>query len=135
MNPIPNKAPYVVEVGGKEYFNAFAIRDIRFAMNDLINRQYLVDGFSGAGTPAFTMASTGQPGTYRYNLLATLKFGLTAEGNGSKGFGSHRELNASCSRTTGKCWQAGEEGRRFWYFDNEPVTIKIAIRVDDPRVV
>ncbi|MFA7426954.1 ABC transporter substrate-binding protein [Mesotoga sp.] len=133
MNPIPNKAPYVVEVGGKEYFNAFAIKDIRFAMNDLINRQYLVDEIlGGAGTPAFTMATTGQPGTYRYNLLAT-KFGLTAEGNEARALEvieSSMQAAAALPENVGRL-EKKDDG--FWYFDNEPVTIKIAIRVDDPQ--
>lgn len=81
FNPYPNVAPYTFEKDGKTIFNPFAIREVRFAMNFLINRQYIVDEIlAGAGGPMFTMATPGQPGTYRYNLLAS-KFGFTAEGD------------------------------------------------------
>src|SRR6056297_3384246 len=37
MNPYPNKAPYQVEKGDEVMFNPFAIREIRFALNFLID--------------------------------------------------------------------------------------------------
>ena len=43
FNPIPNEAPYLVNVEEKDHFNPFAVRDVRFAMNYLINRKYIVD--------------------------------------------------------------------------------------------
>ena len=48
INPIPNKAPYTVTVDGVEYFNPFAIREVRYALNFLINRKYIVDEILGA---------------------------------------------------------------------------------------
>jgi peptide/nickel transport system substrate-binding protein len=40
MNPIPNKAPYVWKTAtGQEYFNPLAIREIRFALNWLMDRK------------------------------------------------------------------------------------------------
>ena len=81
FNPYPNEAPYIFEKDGKTIFNPFAMQEVRFAMNFLINRQYIVDEIlGGAGGVMFTMATPGQPGTYRYNLLAA-KFGFTAEGD------------------------------------------------------
>lgn len=132
LNPIPNAAPYTVKVENKEYFNPLAMREIRFALNDLINRQYIVDEIlGGAGGPMLTMATPGQPGTYRYNLVAS-KLGLTPEGDEKKAiaaidkaFRKASELNA----LQGKLKKDGD----FWTFNNEPVTIKFAIRVDDPN--
>ena len=44
FNPVPNKAPYTVTTkDGKTYFNPLAIKEIRFAMNFLIDRKKLVD--------------------------------------------------------------------------------------------
>jgi len=133
MNPVPNEAPYTVEVGGKEVFNAFAIKDIRFAMNFLINRQFAVDEIlGGAGFPAYTMATQGQPGTYRYNLLAT-KFGFTAEGNETlaiEEITKAMEAAAALPQNSGKLIKKTDG---FWYFNDEPVTIKFIIRVDDPN--
>ncbi|HCL90013.1 MAG TPA: ABC transporter substrate-binding protein, partial [Candidatus Atribacteria bacterium] len=84
FNPVPNAAPYIVKVEDKEFFNPFAIREVRFAMNYLIDRKYLVDEIlGGAGGPMFTMATPGQPGTYKYNLVAN-RLGFTPEGNEKK---------------------------------------------------
>ena len=133
FNPIPNAPPYIVKVEEKEYFNPFAIREVRFAMNNLINRQYIVDEIlGGAGGPMFAMATPGQPGTYKYNLIAT-RMGMTAEGNEKKALGEIDEAMkkaASLPELQGRLVKQEE----WWTFDNEPVTIKFLIRVDDPQV-
>ncbi len=81
FNPVPNAAPYTVKVGDKEYFNPLAIKDVRFAMNFLINRQYIVDEIQqGAGGVMYTVATPGQPGTQPYIDIAA-KMGFAPEGN------------------------------------------------------
>ena len=37
----------LIEVGGKTVFNPFAIREVRFALNFLMNRKYIVDEITG----------------------------------------------------------------------------------------
>jgi peptide/nickel transport system substrate-binding protein len=131
FNPIPNAPPYIVKVEEKEYFNPFAIREVRFAMNDLINRQYIVDEIlGGAGGPQFAMATPGQPGTYKYSLIAT-RMGMTAEGNEKKALDEIAEAlgkAASLPELQGRLVKQGD----WWTFDGEPATIKFLIRVDDP---
>ncbi|ACL70059.1 ABC transporter substrate-binding protein [Halothermothrix orenii] len=84
FNPYPNKAPYTLEKDGETFFNPFAIKKIRFAMNFLINRQYIIDEIlDGGGAPMFDMATPGQPGTYKYNLVS-IKKGFTPEGDEAK---------------------------------------------------
>jgi peptide/nickel transport system substrate-binding protein len=132
LNPIPNAAPYQVELDGKTYFNALAIRDVRFALNFLINRKYIVDEITGgAGGPMFTMATPGQPGTYKYNLLSS-RFGFTAAGNEKKGIAditSALARAAELDENRGRLVKTGG----WWTFDGEPITIKFMIRVDDPN--
>lgn len=132
FNPYPNEAPYTFELDGKTIFNPFAIREVRFAMNFLINRQYIVDEIlGGAGGPMYTMATPGQPGTYRYNLLAS-KFGFTPEGDEEKAIA---DINAALEKAAqlpenkGKLQKEG----KWWTYNGEPVTIKFYIRVDDPN--
>lgn len=50
-NPVHDKDnPYLVTVGDKKYFNPFAIREIRFALEYLINRNYIVQNIlQGSG--------------------------------------------------------------------------------------
>ncbi|HEY8391750.1 MAG TPA: ABC transporter substrate-binding protein, partial [Capillibacterium sp.] len=132
INPIPNEAPYTVTVDGKEYFNPLAIREVRFALNYLINRQYIVDEIlGGAGGPMMTMATPGQPGTYRYNLVAS-KMGLTPEGDEERAL---REIKAALTEAAKLPALKGKlkEGKDWWTFNGEPVTVKFAIRVDDPE--
>jgi len=132
FNPVPNAAPYIVKVEAKEFFNPFAIREVRFAMNDLINRKYLVDEIlGGAGGPMFTMATPGQPGTYKYNLVAN-RLGFTPEGNEKKAIEEITEAlqeAAALPELQGRLAKQGE----WWTFDGEPATINFLIRVDDPQ--
>ena len=132
FNPIPNAAPYIVKVEDKEFFNPFAIREVRFAMNDLINRKYIADEIlGGAGGPTFTMATPGQPGTYKYNLVAN-RLGFTPEGNEKKAIEEITEAlqeAAALPELQGRLVKQGE----WWNFDGEPATINFLIRVDDPQ--
>ena len=132
FNPVPNAAPYIVKVEDKEFFNPFAIREVRFAMNDLINRKYLVDEvLGGAGGPMFTMATPGQPGTYKYNLVAN-RLGFTPEGNEKKAIEEITEAlqeAAALPELQGRLAKQGE----WWTFDGELATINFLIRVDDPQ--
>ena len=132
LNPIPNKAPYTWTVGDKTYFNPLAIREVRFAMNLLIDRKYIVDEImGGSGAPALTGMTEGQPGTYKFNLVAT-KLGLTAGGNEKKAI---QDITAAIAKASelpelkGKLVKSGA----FWTFNGEPVSIKFLIRVDDPN--
>lgn len=132
FNPIPNASPYLVTANDKEHFNPFAIREVRFAMNYLVNRKYIIDEIlAGAGDPAFTMATSGQPGTYKYNLLAS-RMGFTEEG----------DENCAIAEIAEALEQAAElpelQGRlvkseQWWTFDDEPVSVNFLIRVDDPQ--
>lgn len=132
LNPIPNKAPYQVEVDGKTYFNALAIREVRFALNFLINRKYIVDEITGgAGGPMFTMGTPGQPGTYKYNLLGS-KFGFTAAGNEKKAIADISAALAKAAELDENRGRLAKTGA-WWTFDGEPITIKFMIRVDDPN--
>lgn len=133
LNPVPNKAPYTVNVDGKDHFNPFAIREIRFALNFLVNRKYVVDEIlGGAGMPMYTMTVPGQPGTYKYELNAS-KMGFSAEGDESKALKDiEAAMNKAAQLSENKGKLVKEAGK--WMFNGEPVTIKFVIRVDDPAV-
>jgi peptide/nickel transport system substrate-binding protein len=133
INPIPNKAPYIVTVSGKTYFNPFAIREVRFAMNFLINRKQIVDEIlGGGGSPAFTPATTGQPGTYKYNLVVA-KFGFTSTGNEAKAI---KDINDALTKASELPELKGKlaKGAKWWEFNGEPVSIKFLIRIEDSRL-
>ena len=132
FNPVPNKAPYTVTTkDGKTYFNPLAIKEVRFAMNFLIDRKKLVDEIlRGAGEPSFTQATPGQPGTYRYNLIPS-KMGMTANGNEEKAI---NDINKAIEKAAALPENRGKlvKENGWWKYNGEIVTIKFVIRVDDP---
>src|SRR6056297_733850 len=132
INPFPNEAPYQVEKGEEILFNPFAIREIRFALNFLINRKYIVDEIlGGAGFPMYCMATVGQPGTTEYNKVAE-EFGFTAEGNEEKAI---QDISAAMEKAAAIPENKGRlvKGEKYWEFDGKPITIQFVIRVDDPN--
>jgi peptide/nickel transport system substrate-binding protein len=82
FNNYPNVAPYIaVTTNGEEFFNPFAVREIRFAMHLLVNRQQIVDEvLQGAGAPSIISVGPNEPGAYKLYLEAS-KLGLTNEGD------------------------------------------------------
>ncbi len=132
FNPIPDKAPYTVNAGGKTRFNPLAIREVRFEMNRLLNRKYIVDEIlGGGGTPQYTPATPGQPGTHRYNQIP-LMLGFSAAGSQEKALS---EIDAAILKASELRELAGKLAKKgqWWTFDGEPVTLKMLIRVDDPN--
>jgi peptide/nickel transport system substrate-binding protein len=132
INNFPGVAPYQVEKEGKTLFNPFAITEVRFALNLLINRKYIVDEIlGGAGFPMFCMATPGQPGTMKYNKVAE-EFGFTVEGNEEQAI---EDITAAMETAAALPENAGRlvKGADFWEFDGEPVAIGFLIRVDDPN--
>jgi len=132
INNIPNKAPYTVTTkDGVTQFNPLAITKVRYAMNWLIDRKKIVDEILlGDGEPMFTPMTPGQPGTYRYNLIAA-KLGMSNRGNEKKAIAdieAAMQEAAALPENKGKLVKAGQ----WWNYDGKPVTVKFMIRVDDP---
>jgi peptide/nickel transport system substrate-binding protein len=77
------------------------------------------------------MATPGQPGTYKYNLVAN-RLGFTPEGNEKKAIEDITKAlqeAAALPELQGRLTKQGE----WWTFDGEPATINFLIRVDDPQ--
>jgi peptide/nickel transport system substrate-binding protein len=132
LNPVPNEAPYQWEVEGETFFNPIAIKDVRFAINFLIDRQYIVNEvLNGAGMPKFTQATAGQPNAYRINLLAK-KLGFTETGDKEKAIKMITEAMKKASEIKENQGRL-KMGSEFWEFDGKPVELKFIIRADDPN--
>ncbi|MEL3906719.1 MAG: ABC transporter substrate-binding protein [Treponema sp.] len=132
LNPVPNKAPYTLNLDtGITVFNPFAVKEIRYALNWLINRRYLVDTvFSGAGTPMYTSVTPGQPGTCRYSLVPT-KLGMISEGNELRALTDiERAMKAAAGLPENRGKLLKKQG--IWYYEETPVTVKFVVRQDDP---
>jgi peptide/nickel transport system substrate-binding protein len=129
INPYPNAAPYTVATkDGKTAFNPFAIREVRFALNLLIDRKHIVDEIlAGAGLPMFTCVPPGQPNYSRFELVAK-KTGLTATGNEQKALS---DIDTALQKAAAADRKLARKGQ-WWTYDGDPVSVKFLIRVDDP---
>ena len=115
FNPVPNKAPYTVTTReGKTYFNPLAIKEVRFAMNFLIDRKKLVDEILRGAD----------------NLIPS-KMGMTANGNEEKAI---NDINKAMEKAANLPENRGKlvKENGWWKYNGETVTIKFVIRVDDP---
>lgn len=131
LNPIPNKAPYTLKLNsGETVFNPLAVKDLRYALNWLIDRKKIINEIlSGEGDPMFTPMTPGQPGTYKYNLIPA-KLGMTEYGDEKAAIEMITEaMNkaAALPENKGKLVKNG----KFWQYAGKDVSIKFYIRVDD----
>ena len=132
LNPAPNKAPYQLTVKDKVVFNPLAIQKVRFALNFLLDRKKMVDEIlGGAGEPMYSLATPGQPGTYKYNLIGS-KFGFKANGDETRAI---KDINAALQEASQLPENAGKlvKGQKFWEFNGEPILVRFMIRADDPN--
>jgi peptide/nickel transport system substrate-binding protein len=132
FNPYPNAAPYQVNTkDGKNYFNPFAIREVRYAMNWLIDRKKIVDEILlGQGVPMITAMTPGQPGTYKFNLVPA-KLGMTFRGNEKKAIDDITAAMTAASNLPENKGKLVKNGQ-WWTFNGDPVAINFMMRVDDP---
>jgi peptide/nickel transport system substrate-binding protein len=136
LNPYPDKAPYIsdakLDSSGKAQFNPLAIREIRYALNWLIDRRRVVDEvFDGAGLPMFTPVVPGLPNASRFSLVAT-KQGMSASGDEARALA---DIDAAMRKASALPELSGRlaKGPRWWTFDGSPVTLRFVIRADDPN--
>ncbi|MEI8096211.1 MAG: ABC transporter substrate-binding protein [Spirochaetales bacterium] len=137
LNPYPNKAPYLTDaatdVAKKVQFNPFAIREVRYAMNFLMNRKKIIDEIMvGSGLPMYTAVTPTQPNSSKYDLIAA-KQGFTPAGNEKKAIADITDAITKASKLPELAGKLTFDGK-FWNFNGEPVTVNFLIRVDDPNV-
>ncbi|RLI90360.1 MAG: CGP-CTERM sorting domain-containing protein [Candidatus Altiarchaeales archaeon] len=130
--------PYLVTVGEKKYFNPFAIREVRFALNFLISRQYIVQNIlqgSGAAMFGSIRPSTGA-NTYFEPVYKALGLSATADIKKAQDI-FERAMKKAAEDLAAKGYKLelkqDESGNTWWYFEGEPVTIKFIIRIEDER--
>jgi peptide/nickel transport system substrate-binding protein len=133
FNPYPNKAPYTVRTkAGTTAFNPFAIRELRFAMNGLINRKRIIDEIvSGAGQPKYTTITLGLPNSGRYAMVAS-KLGITETGDEAKALADIDAALRAAAALSANRGRLEKKGAR-WRFDGKEVEVNFLIRVDDPN--
>ncbi len=138
INPVHDPdSPYLVTVEGKQYFNPFAIRKVRFALNYIVNRKYFADEIlQGGGLPMFSAIKAVSP-LNKYFEDVYRELGLTPEGNEQLGLQMIDEALTKASEELGGRLKKVPDPRApagyWWTFDGEPVTVKFYIRIEDER--
>jgi peptide/nickel transport system substrate-binding protein len=116
INPSPAK--------DNNTLNPFQFREVRFAMNYLIDRQFVVNEIlKGYGTPLIDPFGPYSP-EYLNVIDTTESFGF------SYNPGLAKKMISDAMSAAG----AATDGSGRWMFNGKPVTVKILIRLDDtPR--
>ncbi len=129
---------------GVVVFNPFAIKEIRFQLNNLVNRKYIsYELLKGGAEPAFTYVSISHP-AWRYLKEIAERLGLREEGNELLTLQKIREAMINASRCVEKFGYSitlerdPTTGREVWTLrrpdgSKEPVKIVFLIRIEDER--
>jgi len=136
FNPVHDgDNPYIITLeNGSKYFNPFTIREVRFALNWLINRQHIVhDILQDSGKERYSPF-------YEYmdyypseleGVVSTL--GLTKEGNEVKALSMINEAMDKAAQELAQQGYTLEKVNGKWYFEEKPVKIVGLIRIEDER--
>ncbi len=124
------KLGIVTDPDGKKHFNPVALREIRYALNLLINRKYIAEKVVGTAYPAFVALSPALP-YYSEIEKAIEEMGFKPEGDVEK---AKQIIDKTLSRVAEQLKKYGYELYKksdgFWYFkapgqSEERVTIII----------
>ncbi|AEC52817.1 hypothetical protein PNA2_1903 [Pyrococcus sp. NA2] len=124
-NPVHDKDnPYLVTVGDKKYFNPFAIREIRFAMEYLINRNYIVQNIlQGSGVPLFIPWISREEYASEKMQSVVDAFGLDAQGDEEYALKLIDEAMRKAAEDLAKQGYKLEKKNGKWYFNGEPIKL------------
>jgi len=131
LNPVPNEAPYLVEVSENTFFNPFAIKEVRFAIYGLLSRQYFCDNLTGIGTitPMFTPFEYSE--TYFGEGSFVNELGFSYQGNEDGALETITQALTSAASLPELAGRLVKLGDGFWYFDGEKVQIKLYTRTEE----
>lgn len=125
----------LVETSNGTRFNPFALREVRFAMNWLINRQYIVSQIlQGSGAPIYGPNPTGQVNAHENYVTVAKAMGITSQGDENYAIKMIDEAMTRASSELSDLGHTLEKRDGVWYFDGQPVTVKIIARVEDERL-
>lgn len=110
------KLGIVTDPSGKKHFNPLALREIRYALNLLINRKYIAEKIVGAAYPAFVALSPSLP-YYSEIEKAIEEMGFKPEGDLEK---AKKIIDETLTKVAQQLKKYGYELYKksdgFWYF-------------------
>ncbi|ASJ07101.1 ABC transporter substrate-binding protein [Thermococcus pacificus] len=129
----PDKDAPLVTVGGNVYFNPFAVREVRFALNYLIDRNYIVrEIYKGGAAPMFGCVGPSHPAD-RYFEPVYSALNLSDSQNAERAIELFNEGMGKAAQAVSRYNHTLEKVNGTWYFDGEPVTVKSVILIEDER--
>ncbi|WP_232473365.1 ABC transporter substrate-binding protein [Thermococcus thioreducens] len=129
----PDKDAPLVTVGDQVYFNPFAIREVRFAMNFLVSRDYIVQNiYQGSGAPMLGCIRPSHPAN-KYFEPVYKALGITGAGNEQLALQMIDQAMQKAAQEVANYGHTLEKKDGMWYFDGQPVTVKFIIRIEDER--
>lgn len=148
FNPVqddPAIPGVVTTTGGEVHFNPFALREVRYAMNWLINRKYIIDQIlAGGGAPMYTYPRPTHP-AHKYFEPIISELGITPEGDPAKAL---KMIDNALTKAAEKIRAYGYDLYKkedptapagYWWVFKKPdgteeiVTVKFYIRIEDER--
>jgi|GEM_PF-100754 len=135
INPAPNTVSYQVRTAsGETRFNPFAIREVRYALNWLIDRRRVVNSaLRGSGEALFTPVPALLSGSALYDGIAA-RLGMTENGSEQLGLSTIDKAMRDAAKLSANRGRLVESGG-IWSFDGKPVTVSFVIRADDPALI
>jgi len=135
LNLVGDPQTGLVNSSGKEMFNPFALREVRFAMNWLVNRQYIVSQvLQGSGAPLFGTAVSGQVDAYSNYMMVAKALGFTPQGDEQYALKMIDDAMNKAAQALKAKGHKLEKKDGVWYYDGQPVTVKVIARVEDERL-
>ena len=121
------------------HFNPFALQEIRFALNFLINRQFIVSTIlGGSAYPAYGPVMPNNPVALQKLGSVYTQLGLTATGNVKKSEQMFLNAMKKANETLVKYHMYVKLVNGKWYFfkpdgSSEPIKVYFLIRIEDER--
>jgi len=140
LNLVGNTTTGLVKTPSGIQFNPFALREVRYAMNWLVNRQYIVSQIlQGSGAPMFGPEVSGQVNAYTRIMTVAKALGFTPQGDENYALKLIDDaMNKAAQALKAKGYTL-EKKDGIWYFGKtggtlSPVTVKVVARVEDKRL-
>ncbi len=124
LSSVPSGFKVVKEAPSSIKINPFCFKQIRFAMNYIINRQFIVSTvYKGYALPMYAPYSAADP-TYQVIADIVAQFMFTYNPDYANKIITKVLTEVGAKKINGK-----------WYFEGSPITIPFIIRVEDERKI
>ena len=130
----------IIKVGDKEVFNPFAIREVRYALNWLINRKYIVDAIMGGSGDVMYGAIRPSHAAASYFVDIYEELGLTPSGDLEKAgqmiddaLTYWADIIDDYGYTLEKVSSPDSPAGYWWAFNGEIIELTFLIRIEDER--